>query len=687
MLMQAIRTKLIVLLAALSCVVSPLAKGKDGPPLIPREDLFGDPEKAAAKVSPNGRWLAWLAPVNGVLNVWVAPIGDPAAAVPITADTKRGISIYLWAFDGVHLVYMQDEGGNENWRHYAVDIEKRTVKDLTPFPDVRAELAGRSRKIREEMLITLNKRDPRYPDLFRVNLTTGALALVAENPGFDSFEADEDFTPRVAVKITPNAGAEILRRKGQGWESWLLIPPEDLLTTNILTLDEAGKTLFMSDARGRNTAALTRVDIATGDTSLLAEDMRADLGGIITDDLGGIITDNDTHEPLAYQVNYERNEYRVLGTKLQADIEFLSRAFGGEWSLGSRSEDDRLWTIGVSSDVEPASSYLYDRRAKTLTKLFDARPKLVGAPLSAMHPAVIEARDGLKLVSYLTLPKGSDQNQAGHPDTPLPMVLYVHGGPWARDSFGYESYHQWLANRGYAVLSVNFRGSTGFGKAFLNAGDKEWGRKMDDDLLDAVAWAIRKRIADPARIAIFGGSYGGYATLVGMTRDADTYACGVDLFGVSELERFLATIPPYWTAFRPQFLKALGSPDTEEGRALLKERSPLYQADRIKKPMLVAQGLNDARVKKEQSDLILETLKSKDIPVTYLLYNDEGHGFDKPESNISFVAITESFLGKCLGGRVAPVAASDLRGASLEIPVGADAIEGYNSAKQALEAR
>jgi len=436
------------------------------------------------------------------------------------------------------------------------------------------------------------------------------------------------------VKITPNAGAEIMRRKGQGWESWLSIPPGDLLTTNILTLDEAGKTLFMSDARGRNTAALTRVDIATGDTSLLAEDVRADLGGVITDDLGGIITDNDTHEPLAYQVNYERNEYRALGAKLQADIEFLSRAFGGEWSLGSRSEDDRLWTIGVRSDVEPPSNYLYDRRAKTLTKLFDARPKLVGAPLSAMHPAVIEARDGLKLVSYLTLPKGSDQNQAGHPDTPLPMVLYVHGGPWARDSFGYESYHQWLANRGYAVLSVNFRGSTGFGKALLNAGDKEWGRKMDDDLLDAVAWAIRKRIADPARIAIFGGSYGGYATLVGMTRDADTYACGVDLFGVSELER-----------------------------------------------------VNDARVKKEQSDLIVETLKSKAIPVTYLLYNDEGHGFDKPESNISFVAIAESFLGKCLGGRVAPVTASDLKGASLEIPVGADAIEGYNSAKQALEAR
>jgi dipeptidyl aminopeptidase/acylaminoacyl peptidase len=678
-LMQAMRARLFMLLAAGFCVISPPAKGQDAPPLIPREHLFGNPEKAGAQVSPNGRWLAWLAPVNGVLNVWVAPIGDSAAAVPVTADTKRGIRIYQWAFDGVHLAYMQDEAGNENWHVYAVDVEKRTAKDLTPFPDVRAVLTGRSRKVREEMLITLNRRDPRYPDLFRVNLTTGTLTLVAQNPGFADFEADETFTPRLALKITPSGGSEILRPSGQSWEPWLLIPPEDLLTTHILTLNQSGKTLFMSDSRGRNTAALARIDIATGDTTLLAEDLRADLGAIITD--------NDTHEPLAYRVNYERNEYRALGTKLQADIAFLSKAFGGEWSLSSRSEDDKLWTIAVSSDLEPATSYLYGREAKALTKLFDARPKLAGAPLSAMHPTVIEARDGLKLVSYLTLPKGTDQNRAGHPGTPLPMVLFVHGGPWGRDSFGYQPFHQWLANRGYAVLSVNFRGSTGFGKAFANAGDKEWGRKMDDDLLDAVAWAIRERIADPERIAIFGGSYGGYATLVGMTRDADTYACGVDLVGPSDLERLLATIPPYWAASRPLLLKALGSPDTEEGRALLKERSPIYQAGRIKKPMLVAQGLNDPRVKKEQSDLIADTLKSKNIPVTYLLYKDEGHGFARPESNISFVAITESFLGKCLGGRVAPVTASDLKGASLEIPAGADAIEGYNAAKQALEAR
>jgi dipeptidyl aminopeptidase/acylaminoacyl peptidase len=247
--------------------------------------------------------------------------------------------------------------------------------------------------------------------------------------------------------------------------------------------------------------------------------------------------------------------------------------------------------------------------------------------------------------------------------------------------------HQWLANRGYAVLSVNFRASAGFGKAFFNAGDKEWGRKMDDDLLDAVAWAIREKIADPERVGIMGGSYGGYATLAGLTRNPDTYACGVDLVGPSELDLLIKTIPPYWAAGRSRIVKSIGNPDTDEGRQLLKERSPLYQADKIKKPLLIAQGENDPRVKKEQSDQIVETLRSKGIPVTYLLYRREGHGFAEPENNISFTAIAESFLGKCLGGRIAPITPADLKGTSVEIPVGADLIAGYSSAQSASAAQ
>jgi dipeptidyl aminopeptidase/acylaminoacyl peptidase len=668
--------KLILIFAVLAFSIPAYAKSE--PPLIPRQDLFGNPEKSAAEVSPDGKWIAWLAPVDGVMNVWVSPIGKPEAAAPVTADKKRGIRMYVWAYDGVHLIYMQDEGGDENWHVYAVDVAARTTKDLTPFSGVRAAFAGRSRKIPAEILVTHNARDKRYPDVFRVDLRGGELKLVAENPGFSSFETDDTFTPRLASKPTPDGGETILRKKDESWEPWIEISADDNANTGMITLDSEAKTLFMHDSRGRNTAALTSVDLATGETRVLAEDPRADIGGIVTD--------LDTHRPLAYSVNYERTEHKTLGERLTPDFEFLSKNFGSEWGVGSRTEDDRLWTVAVASPTKPASSYLYDREAKTLTKLFDARPKLAEAPLAAMHPVVIKSRDGFDLVSYLSLPKGSDSATPGRPDEPLPMVLLVHGGPWSRDRLGYSAYHQWLANRGYAVLSVNFRSSSGFGKAFENAGDKEWGRKMDDDLLDGVAWAIREKIADPARIAIMGGSYGGYATLAGLTRNPDTYACGVDIVGPSELDRLIKTIPPYWASGRPRFLKAIGNPDTEEGRALLKERSPLYQADRIKKPLLIAQGENDPRVKKEQSDKIVETMQSKGIPVTYLLYRKEGHGFAQPENNISFTAIAESFLGKCLGGRIDPITAADLKGATVEIPAGADLIQGYGAAKNASAA-
>ena len=655
------------------------ARAETKPPLIPRQDLFGNPEKSAAEVSPDGKWIGWLAPKDGVMNVWVAPIGKPEAAVPVTDDKKRGIRMYHWTYDGVHLIYMQDEGGDENWHVYAVDVANRTTKDLTPFPGVRGSFAGRSRKIRDEILVTLNRRDKSYPDLFRANLATGELKLVAENPDFSYFETDDSFTPRLAAKPTPDGGEEILRANGDTWEPWLQISAEDNANTAMLALNSEAKTLFMLDSRGRNTAALTSIDLATGDEKTLAEDPRADIGGIISDP--------DTHAPLAYSVNYERTEHKPLGPRLAPDLEFLSKTFGSEWSVGSRTEDDKLWTISVSSATRPATSYLYNRETKTLTKLFDARPKLADAPLADMHPIIIKSRDGLDLVSFLTVPKGSDTEHAGRPDQPLPMVLFVHGGPWSRDHLGYNAMHQWLANRGYAVLSVNFRSSTGFGKAFVNAGDKEWGRNMDDDLLDGVAWAIREKIADPARIGIMGGSYGGYATLAALTRNPDTYACGVDLVGPSELDRLIKTIPPYWASGRARLLKALGNPDTEEGRALLKERSPLYQADRIKKPLLIAQGENDPRVKKEQSDQIVETMQSKNIPVTYLLYRREGHGFAEPENNISFAAIAEFFLSKCLGGRVAPITPADLKGTSVEIPVGAELIEGYSTAKKSASAQ
>jgi dipeptidyl aminopeptidase/acylaminoacyl peptidase len=358
-------------------------------------------------------------------------------------------------------------------------------------------------------------------------------------------------------------------------------------------------------------------------------------------------------------VNYDRVRYVALDPAIRPDLDFLAAADIGDWSITSRTDDDSLWLVTGQSDIAPGAAYLYDRSAKTLEKLFDARPALAGAPLARMHPKIIKSRDGLNLVSYLTLPPGA----AG----PAPLILFVHGGPWARDAFGYHPYHQWLANRGYGVLSVNFRSSTGFGKSFINAGDHQWGAAMDDDLLDAVDWAITEGIADPDRIAIMGGSYGGYATLAGMTRNPARYACGVDIVGPANLETLMATIPPYWEGFRAQLIKALGDPDTDAGKTLLQDRSPVHRAGAIARPLLIGQGANDPRVKQAESDQMVAAMKANQIPVTYVLFPDEGHGFARPENNIAFNAITEQFLATHLGGRAEPFGPTELSDSTAQI--------------------
>jgi len=318
---------------------------------------------------------------------------------------------------------------------------------------------------------------------------------------------------------------------------------------------------------------------------------------------------------------------------------------------------------------------VFDRKAGTLTKLYTGRPDLVGAPLVPMHPVEIKARDGLTLPSYLTLPANADANRDGKPDHPVPMVLVVHGGPWGRDGYGYDPYSQWLANRGYAVLQVNFRASTGFGKDFLAAGNLQWGRKMQDDLTDSVAWAVSNGITTANKVAILGGSYGGYATLAGLTFTPETYACGVDIVGPSNLFTLLGTIPPYWESFKQQFYQRMGNPTTEDGKALLKAASPLTFADRIKKPLLIGQGANDPRVNKRESDQIVEAMKAKGIPVTYVLFPDEGHGFARPANNIAFNAVAENFLQTCLGGRAEPIG-DGLKGSTIQVLQGADIVNG-----------
>ncbi|GIL40411.1 peptidase S9 [Rhodospirillales bacterium TMPK1] len=648
-------------------------------PLIPRDALFGNPTKAQGRISPDGKYLSWLAPVNGVLNVWVAPIDKPDQGAAVTKDTVRGIRAYAWTYDGKHLVYLQDKGGNENFHVYSVDVTDKSERDLTPFDNVRAGIAGASRKIRNEILVTMNKRDPKYPDLFRVDVASGEMKLVAENPGFGGFVSGEDFQTPLAVKTLPAGAEEVLRRKpDNSWETWITFAPEDVRVSGPTGLNRAGDALFLRDSRGRDTGALKRIDLKTGTEKILAEDARTDIGGTISDP--------ETGEPVAYSINYDLPSWKALDPNYQADLDFLAKQDLGDWGIGSRTEDGKLWVIGAGTDVKPGTTYLYDRDKKSLTKLFDARPELANAPLTRMHPLVLKSRDGLNLVSYLSLPKDSDTATPGKPAKPLPMVAFIHGGPWARDVHGYSAYHQWLANRGYAVVSINYRSSTGFGKSFVNAGDKQWMRTMQDDINDVVAWAVKENIADPKKVAIMGGSYGGYATLAGMTRDPGVWACGVDIVGPSNLETMFKSFPPYWASGLVQFARAIGDPATEEGRALMKERSPLFMVDRIKKPLLIGQGANDPRVVKAESDQMVAAMKAKSIPVTYILYPDEGHGFARPPNNISFNAVTEGFLKRCLGGRAEPITPASLKGSTIQVLEGGALIEGLDAAMKAQAA-
>jgi dipeptidyl aminopeptidase/acylaminoacyl peptidase len=446
---------------------------------------------------------------------------------------------------------------------------------------------------------------------------------------------------------------------------------EDSQTTSPAGFTSDGKTLYWIDSRGRDTSALFAQDLATGKKTLLAESPKADIGGALGNPKTGRIE--------AYAVNYLKNEWTALDPKVKGDLDFLKSNLKGEIAVTSRTDADDKWLVAVDPVTAPSTTYLYDRKARKLTKLYVSRPELEGAPLAAMIPIEIKSRDGLNMVSYLTLPPGSDANGDGRPEKPVPMVLLVHGGPWARDAYGYNGAHQWLANRGYAVLSTNFRASTGFGKKFLSSGNLMWGTKMHDDLLDAVDWAVARGVTTSDKVAIMGGSYGGYATLAGLAFTPERFACGVDIVGPSNLETLLKTIPPYWEAGKAQMYARMGNPTTPEGMALLKERSPLYKADQIKRPLLIGQGANDPRVNVAESEQIVEAMKAKNIPVTYVVFPDEGHGFARPQNNIAFNAVAENFLAKCLGGRAEPIGPA-LKDSTAKVPYGAEYAPGLSEA-------
>ena len=643
-------------------------------PLIPRTSLFGNPVKSAGKISPDGKSFAFIAPRDGVMNLWVAPIGDVAAAKPLTAETKRPIRQYFWSPDSKQLLFINDAGGDENFLLYGVDINTAAVRSLTPFQKTRVRLIQVSPDVPDRILVGINNRDAKWHDVYSLDLASGKLTPVLMNTGdYANFIADQKLVIRAASKARDDGGADYYRVAGNEVEAtpFESVGLGDSLTTDPIGYTSDGKTLYWIDSRNRETAALIAQDVATGARTVIASDPRADIGGAIADPRTGKV--------LAYGVEYLRNEWKPLDATVGADVAFLEKQLKGDIAVTSQTLDNSKWTVAVDPVTAPSSVWLFDRGTRALTKLYTGRPALEGMPLVAMHPVEIKSRDGKILPSDLPLPPGSDADGDGRPNAPVPLVLLVHGGPWGRDSYGYDGLHQLLANRGYAVLATNFRASTGFGKSFVKAGDLQWGRAMHDDLIDATDWAIANGVTSPDKVAIMGGSYGGYATLAGVTMTPDKFACGVDIVGPSNLETLLKTIPPYWTAIRTQFYKRMGDPNTAEGLALLKERSPLYYADKITKPLLIGQGANDPRVNVAESEQIVDAMKSRSIPVTYVVFPDEGHGFARPANNLAFYGITEQFLGKCLGGR-AEALGNDVRQSSAKVEEGAGLVPGLSAA-------
>ncbi len=652
--------------------------------LIPRKVFFGNPDKAALRISPNHQMISYLAPLNDVLNVWVAPEDNPGEAIAVTKDTLRGIRIYFWAYNNEQIIYLQDLGGDENWQVHAVNVKTKEDKNLTPIEEIigpdnkpvtlpngkllrpRAEIQEVSYKFPNEILIGLNNRNPQFFDIYKLNLLTGDMNMVQQNDRFLGFQTDDDYNIRYGLQMTPDGGNEIFVPNGkEGWTSFDKIPMEDMLTTSPITFDKTGNLLYMIDSRGRNTAALVSLNLKTKEKKVIFEDPLADLSDIMIQPVEKTIE--------AAASDYLHTEWKILDESVKSDLDYLKTLTDGDLNITSRSMDDNFWTVAFVKDNGPVLYYLYNRPGKKADFLFSNRKDLESLELSKMHPLIIKSRDSMNLISYLTLPYWTDPDGDGHPTKALPMVLFVHGGPWARDSWGYNPYHQWLANRGYAVLSVNYRGSTGFGKNFINAGNLEWAGKMHNDLIDAVNWTIKEGVADKDKIAIMGGSYGGYATLVGLTFTPNVFACGVDIVGPSNLETLLQTIPPYWAPMINMFTSRVGDFRTEEGKKLLISRSPLTYADSIQKPLLIGQGANDPRVKQAEADQIVQAMKQKNIPVTYVLFPDEGHGFARPENRLSFNAIADIFLAKNLGGRSEPIG-SDFKGSSITVPDGAEYI-------------
>jgi dipeptidyl aminopeptidase/acylaminoacyl peptidase len=639
------------------------------PALIPRRLLFVQPDYSHVRVSPDGTRLAYLAPLNGVRNLFVAPVSEPRTGRPVTRVTDRDIGTrYEWALNNRHLVFFQERDGDENWRASSVEIATAKLKALTPERDVRSFIQEVSHLFPDEMLIRHNERDRRYFDLFRVNVATGASTLLYENREFVWLVTDSTFRLRLGGRYAADGNLEVFEREGDTWTPFATVPIGDLDGTGFIDFSGDGRTLYLLDTRGRDKAALVAIDMGSRQSKVLAEDREADIVRVELD--------HRTRRPLAALAVKERSRWHALDAGARQELDQFGRWARGDLEFSSRSLDGRKVVVYDERDAASGEFALLDRVSGRVQPLYKTRAALDRAGLQPMQPVAIRARDGLQLNSYLTLPADGPRSSDGR----LPLVLVIHGGPYWRDSWGFSSTHQCLANRGYAVLSVNYRGSTGFGKAFVTAADREWGRRMHDDLIDAVDWAVARGIADSKRVGFYGASYGGYSALIAATRTPEVFACIVDIFGISNLLTFMATIPPYWGPWFSVWKTRLGDPDTEAGRAFLRERSPLFHLERANRPILIAQGAHDVRVVAAESEQMVAALKKNGAPVTYVSFPDEGHGFVRPENRLAFFAVVEAFLAKHLGGRYQPIG-SDFAGSSMKVETGGELVPGLAAVK------
>jgi dipeptidyl aminopeptidase/acylaminoacyl peptidase len=635
---------------SLALAIFTTAAAQNGlPPLIDREIFFGNPEIASAQISPDGKFISFRKPYKDTMNLWVKRADEPfEKARLITAETKRPIRGYFWSRDSKYILFVNDFGGDENFNVYAVDptaapaagAEIPATRNLTDMKKVRTLIYDVPRTEPDVIYIGLNNRDARWHDLYKLRISSGERQLIRENTErYDGYHFDNAAKLRLAVRVTPSGENEIMRLDADG-KSTKVYSCNVFETCSPVRFHKDNKRTYMITNKGDiDLMRLVLFDPETGKEEPVESDPmnRVDFGNVRFSDVTGEML------YIVYQDDKPRITFKDKA--FEADYKLMKEKVGGkELAFGAASSDETKFIVTAWSETEPGETYLFDRKTKQLAKQYRIRERLPREHLAEVRVVRYKSSDGLEIPAYLTLPKGV-------PAKNLPTIIMPHGGPWARDTWGYSSYAQFAANRGYAVLAPNFRGSTGFGKKFLDAGNKQWGDKMQDDLTWGVKYLVSQGIADPKRVGIWGGSYGGYATLAGITFTPDLYAAAVAEVAPSNLITLLETIPPYWESGRITFYQRMGDPNTAEGKAQLLRQSPLTHVAKIKTPLLITQGANDPRVNKRESDQIVIALRERNYPVEYLLAPDEGHGYARPVNNMAVLAAAERFLAKHLGGR------------------------------------